>query len=84
MNRNDRKIAVAALVVLTLALVGFYIGGSEEWQTPMKEAGGTGITGTTGAYGSAGGNHTVQSSKFKVQSSKFKVHSSKFKVQSTT
>ena len=36
MNRNDRKIGIAALVLMALALVGFYFGGMDDFQTPAK------------------------------------------------
>lgn len=39
MNRNDRKIGIAALVLMLLALVGFYFGGMDDFQTPAKNEG---------------------------------------------
>ena len=36
MNRNDRKIGLAALVLMVLALVGFYFGGIDDFHTPAK------------------------------------------------
>ena len=39
MNRNDRKIGIAALVLMVLALVGFYFGGMDDFQTPAKNEG---------------------------------------------
>ena len=39
MNRNDRKIGLAALVLMLLALVGFYFGGMDDFQTPAKNEG---------------------------------------------